>query len=58
MLLIRLPLLLLKAEFLVFTQSQETQKTIDIEAMLVSQTKEITQIVLLRVHQHGHHELI
>ena len=58
MLLIRLPLLLLKAEFLVFTQSQGTQKTIDIEAMLVSQTKEITQIVLLRVHQHGHHEVI
>ena len=39
--------------FLVFTKSQETQKTIDIAAMLVSKIKEIIKILLLRVHQHG-----
>ena len=42
---------------LVFTQSQETQKTIDIAAMLMPQTKEITKILLLRVHQHGRHDV-
>ena len=26
-------------------------------AMLVSQTKEIIKILLLRVHQHGHHDV-
>ena len=36
---------------------QETQKTIDIVAMLVSQTKEIIKILLLRVHQHGRHDV-
>ena len=30
--------------------------TIDIAAMLVSQTKEIIRILLLRVHQHGRHD--
>ena len=42
-----------KFVYLVLTQSQETQKTIDIAAMLVSQAKEIIRILLLRVHQHG-----
>ena len=37
----------------VFTQSQETQKTIDIAAIFVPETKEIIKILLLRVHQHG-----
>ena len=45
------------APFLVFTQSQETQKTIDIAAILVSQSKEIIIILLLRVHQHGRHDV-
>ena len=36
--------------FLVFTQSQETQKTIDVAAMLMFQTKEKIKIILLRVH--------
>ena len=44
-------------QFLAFTQSQETQKTIDIAAMLVSQTKEIIKIVLLRVHQYGRRDV-
>ena len=35
--------------FVVFTHSQETQKTIDIAVMLVPQTKEIIKILLLRV---------
>ena len=61
-----MPILVLRANvesyilwpgFLVFTQSQETQKTIDIAAMLVSQTKETTKILLLRVHQHGRHDV-
>ena len=43
--------------FLVFTQSQETQKTMDIAAMLVTQTKEIIKILLLRVHQHDRHDV-
>ena len=40
-----------------FTQSQETQKTIFIAAMLVSQKKEIIKILLLRVLQHGRHDV-
>ena len=44
-------------KFLVFTQFQETQKTIDIAAILVSQTKEIIKILLLRVLQHGRHDV-
>ena len=32
--------------FLVFTQPQETQKTIDIAAMSLSQTKEIIKILI------------
>ena len=40
--------------FLVFTQSQETQKTI---ATLVSQRKEIIKIILLRVNYHGRHDV-
>ena len=47
-------------EFLVqefFTQSQETHKTTDIAAMLVSQTKEIIKLLLLRIHQHGRHDV-
>ena len=36
-----------------FHTIRETQMTIDIVAMLVSQTKEIIKILLLRVHQHG-----
>ena len=43
--------------FLVFTQFQEAQKTIDIAAMLVSWTKEIIKNLLSRVHQHGCHEV-
>ena len=43
--------------FLVFTQSQETQNTVDIAAILVSQTKEMIKILLLRVHQHGRHDV-
>ena len=43
--------------FLVFTQSQETQKIIDIATMLESQTKEIIKIFLLRVLQHGRHDV-
>ena len=43
--------------FFFFTQSQEIQKTIDIAAMLVSQTKEIIKILLLEVHQHGRHDV-
>ena len=43
--------------FLVFTQSQETQKTIDIAAIFVFQTKEIIKILLLRVRQHGRHDV-
>ena len=35
---------------LVFTQWHETQKTIDIAALLVSQTKEIVKIILLIIH--------
>ena len=42
--------------FLVLTQSQETQKTINMAAMLVSQTKEIIKI-LLKVRQHGRHDV-
>ena len=42
--------------FLVFTQSQEAQKTIGLAAMLESKTKEIIKILLLRVHQHGSHD--
>ena len=34
--------------FLVFTQSQETQKTIDIADMLVSQTKKTIKTLLFR----------
>ena len=44
-------------QFLIFTQSQEKQKTIDIAAMLVSQTKEIIKFLLLRVHYHGCHDV-
>ena len=40
-----------------FTQSQETQKTIVIAAMLEPQTKEIIKILLLRVLQHGRHDV-
>ena len=40
-----------------FHSTQETQKTIDIAAMLVFQTKEIIKILLLRVHQHGRHDV-
>ena len=43
--------------FLGFTQSQETQKTIGLAAMLESQTKEIIKILLLRVLQHGRHDV-
>ena len=43
--------------FLGFTQSQEIQKTIVIAAMLESQTKEIIKILLLRVLQHGRHDV-
>ena len=32
--------------------------TIDIAAMLVSQTKEIIKILLLRVHQHGCYDVM
>ena len=39
--------------FLIITKSQETQKTIDPVAMLVSQTKEIIKYLLLIVPQHG-----
>ena len=45
------------APFLVFTQSQETQKIIDIAAILVSQTKEIIKILLLSILQHGRHNV-
>ena len=44
--------------FLIFTQSQEAQKTTAIVVMLVSQTKEIIKIFLLRVHQHGRHDVM
>ena len=44
-------------QFLVFTQSQETQKTIDTASMLVSQRKEIIKILLLILHQHGRHDV-
>ena len=43
--------------FLVFTHSQETQKIIDIAAMLVFQTKERIKIILLKVHQHGRRDV-
>ena len=43
--------------FLVFTQSQETQNTIDIAVMLVSQTNEIIKIIFLRVDKHGYHDV-
>ena len=46
-----------KKQFLVFSQSQETQKTTDIVAMLVSQAKEIIKTLLLRVRQHGRHDV-
>ena len=44
-------------KLLSFTQSQETQKIIVIAAMLVSQTKEIIKIILLRVLQHDRHDV-
>ena len=40
-----------------FTQSQETQKTMVIAAMLESQTKEIIKVLLLRLLQHGRHDV-
>ena len=44
--------------FLVFTQSQETHKTIGVAAILVSQTKETTKILLLRVHLHSRRDVM
>ena len=43
---------------MVFTQFQERLKTIDIVAILVSQTKEIIKILKLsKVHQFGCHDV-
>ena len=43
--------------FLVFTKSQETQKTKDVAVVLVSLTKQTVKFFLLQVHQHGRHEV-
>ena len=40
------------------TIPSSAHKTIDIAAMMVSQTKEIIKILLLRVHQHGRHDIM
>ena len=40
-----------------FQTSQETQKTIGIAAMFAPETKQRIKILLLRVHQHGCHDV-
>ena len=44
--------------FLVVTQSQETQKTIGVAAMLVSQTKEKIKSLLLWVQERGRRDVM